>query len=79
MNVYLGPCRAGGSAADTATGALVGSLASTTMSNGAPNVLDSLRGDDLITVTRRQQIFGGAVLNILVNVVVLNLFVEFAD
>ena len=49
------------------------------MSNGAPNVLDSLRGDDLITVTRRQQIFGGAVLNILVNVVVLNLFVEFAD
>lgn len=49
------------------------------MSNGAPNVLDSLRGDDLVTITRRQQIFGGAVLNILVNVVVLNLFVEFAD
>ena len=49
------------------------------MSNGAPKVLNPLRGDDLITVTRRQQIFGGAVLNILVNVVVLNLFVEFAD
>ena len=49
------------------------------MSNGTPKVLNSLRGDDLITVTRRQQVFGGAVLNILVNVVVLNLFVEFVD
>ena len=48
------------------------------MSNHSPRVLDSLRGD-LVTVTRRQQVFAGATLNILVNVVVLNLFVEFAD
>jgi hypothetical protein len=32
-----------------------------------------------VTVSRRQQVFAGAVLNVLVNVVVLNLFVEFAD
>jgi len=49
------------------------------MTNGTPKVLNPLRGGDLITVTRRQQVFGGATLNILVNVVVLNLFVEFAD
>ena len=45
----------------------------------SPRVLASLRGVDLITVTRRQQVFGSAVLNVLVNVVVLNLFVEFVD
>jgi len=45
----------------------------------SPRVLDSLRGVGLVTVTRRQQVFAGAVLNVLVNVVVLNLFVEFAD
>jgi hypothetical protein len=44
-----------------------------------PRVLDSFRSTDLVTVSRRQQIFGGAVLNVLVNVVVLNLFVEFVD
>jgi hypothetical protein len=42
-------------------------------------VLQSLRSTDLVTVSRRQQVFGSAVLNVLVNVVVLNLFVEFAD
>lgn len=47
--------------------------------NRAPRVLRSLRGVDLVTVTRRQQIFAGAALNVLVNVVVLNLFVEFVD
>ena len=46
---------------------------------GAPRVLDSLRSTELVTVSRRQQIFGGAVLNVLVNVVVLDLFVEFVD
>ena len=46
---------------------------------GAPRVLDSLRSIELVTVSRRQQIFGGAVLNVLVNVVVLDLFVEFVD
>ena len=45
----------------------------------SPRVLASLRGVDLVTVTRRQQVFAGAVLNVLVNVVVLNLFVEFVD
>ena len=45
----------------------------------SPNVLGWLRGEELVTVTRRQQIFAGVVLNVLVNVVVLNLFVEFAD
>jgi hypothetical protein len=45
----------------------------------APRVLASLRSGDLMTVSRRQQVFAGAVLNVLVNVVVLNLFVEFAD
>jgi hypothetical protein len=45
----------------------------------SPRVLKSLRGVDLVTVTRQQQVFTGAVLNVLVNVVVLNLFVEFAD
>ena len=45
----------------------------------SPRVLASLRGVDLVTVTRRQQVFGSAVLNVLVNVVVLNLFVEFVD
>ena len=44
----------------------------------SPRILRSLRGD-LVTVTRRQQVFGGVALNVLVNVVVLNLFVEFAD
>jgi len=44
-----------------------------------PRVLDSLGGTDLLTVSRRQQVFAGAVLNVLVNVVVLNLFVEFVD
>lgn len=48
------------------------------MTSSSPRVLESLRGD-LVTVTRRQQVFAGATLNILVNVVVLNLFVEFAD
>ena len=54
---------------------------STTAQTGdrAPRVLDSLRSTDLVTVSRRQQVFAGAVLNVLVNVVVLNLFVEFAD
>ena len=47
--------------------------------NRAPRVLDSFRSTDLVTVSRRQQVFAGAVLNVLVNVVVLNLFVEFAD
>jgi FlaA1/EpsC-like NDP-sugar epimerase len=42
-------------------------------------VLDSLRSTELVTVSRRQQVFAGASLNVLVNVVVLNLFVEFAD
>jgi FlaA1/EpsC-like NDP-sugar epimerase len=46
---------------------------------GAPRVLRSLRSADLVTVSRRQQVFAGAVLNVLVNVVVLNLFVEFID
>ena len=45
----------------------------------SPRVLASLRGVDLVTVTRRQQVFAGAALNVLVNVVVLNLFVEFVD
>ena len=45
----------------------------------APRVLASFRSTDLVTVGRRQQVFAGAVLNVLVNVVVLNLFVEFAD
>ena len=44
----------------------------------SPRVLRSLRGGDMVTVARRQQVFAGAVLNVLVNVVVLNLFVEFA-
>ncbi len=48
-------------------------------SEWAPKVLESLRGDEVVAVTRRQQRFTGAVLNVLVNVVVLNLFVEFAD
>ena len=48
-------------------------------SDRSPRVLASLRGVDLVTVTRRQQVFAGAVLSVLVNVVVLNLFVEFAD
>ena len=47
--------------------------------NRSPRVLESLRGVDLVSVTRRQQVFAGAALNVLVNVVVLNLFVEFAD
>ena len=42
-------------------------------------MLDSLRSTDLVTVSSRQQVFAGAVLNVLVNVVVLNLFVEFVD
>jgi hypothetical protein len=46
---------------------------------GSPRVLAALRSDDTVVVTRRQQIFAGATLNVLVNVVVLNLFVEFAD
>jgi len=45
----------------------------------APRVLDSLRSTDVVTVSRRQQVFAGAVLNVLVNVVVLDLFVEFVD
>ena len=45
----------------------------------SPRVLSSLRGAELVTVTRRQQIFAGAALNVLANVVVLNLFVEFVD
>jgi hypothetical protein len=45
----------------------------------APRALDSLRSTELKTVTRQQQVFAGAALNVLVNVVVLNLFVEFAD
>ncbi len=32
-----------------------------------------------MTVSHRQQVFAGAVINVLVNVVVLNLYVEFAD
>ena len=51
----------------------------TTTDERSPRVLGSLRGDDLVTVTRRQQVFAAATLNVLVNVVVLNLFVEFAD
>jgi hypothetical protein len=47
--------------------------------NRSPRVLGPLRGGALVTVTRRQQVFAGAVLNVLVNVVVLNLFVEFVD
>lgn len=45
----------------------------------SPRVLASLRGAEPVTVTRRQQIFAGAALNVLTNVVVLNLFVEFVD
>jgi hypothetical protein len=45
----------------------------------APRVLESLRSTNVMTVSRRQQVFAGAALNVLVNVVVLNLFVEFAD
>jgi hypothetical protein len=45
----------------------------------SPRVLGPLRGGALVTVTRRQQVFAGVVLNVLVNVVVLNLFVEFVD
>lgn len=45
----------------------------------APRVLESLRSTDVVSVSRRQQVFAGAVLNVLVNVVVLNLFVEFVD
>jgi len=47
--------------------------------NRSPRVLGPLRGGALITVTRRQKVFAGVVLNVLVNVVVLNLFVEFVD
>ena len=47
--------------------------------NRSPRVLGSFRSGDLVTVTRRQQAFAGAALNVLVNVVVLNLFVEFVD
>ena len=50
-----------------------------TADHRSPRVLGPLRGRALVTVTRRQQVFAGAVLNVLVNVVVLNLFVEFAD
>ncbi len=46
---------------------------------GAPRVLDSFRSTDVVTVSSRQQVFAAAVLNVLVNVVVLNLFVEFVD
>ncbi len=45
----------------------------------APRVLASLRSTELTTVSRRQQVFAAGVLNVLVNVVVLNLFVEFAE
>ena len=45
----------------------------------SPRVLASFRSTELTTVSRRQQVFAGAALNVLVNVVVLNLFVEFAD
>jgi magnesium-transporting ATPase (P-type) len=45
----------------------------------APRVLDSLRSTNQMTVTHLQQIFAGFVLNVLVNIVVLNLFVEFVD
>jgi len=45
----------------------------------APRVLESLRSTEVVAVSRRQQVFAGAVLNVLVNVVVLNLFVEFVD
>ncbi len=44
-----------------------------------PRILRSLRSRELITIGRRQQVFGGVVLNVLINVVVLNLFVEYAD
>lgn len=47
--------------------------------NMEPRVLASFRSTDLVTISRRQQVFGGVVLNVLVNVVVLNLYVEFAD
>ncbi len=46
---------------------------------GSPRVLAAFRSDETVVVTRRQQIFAGAVLNVLVNVVVLNLYVEFAE
>jgi FlaA1/EpsC-like NDP-sugar epimerase len=42
-------------------------------------LLESFRGAEVITVTRRQHAFAGAVVDVLVNVVILNLFVEFAD
>jgi len=45
----------------------------------ASRVLASLRSTDVMMVSHAQQIFAGVVLNVLVNVVVLNLFVEFAD
>jgi hypothetical protein len=44
-----------------------------------PRILASLRSTEVVSVTRRQQVFAGVVLNVLVNVVVLNLYVEFAD
>ena len=45
----------------------------------APRVLESLRSTEVVSASRRQQVFAGAILNVLVNVVVLNLFVEFVD
>jgi len=57
----------------------VNGTTTTSADNRSPRVLGSLRGRALVTVTRRQQVFAGAVLNVLVNVVVLNLFVEFAE
>lgn len=50
-----------------------------TTDDHSPRVLASLRSAELVTVTRRQQIFAGAALNVLANIVVLNLFVEFVD
>ena len=50
-----------------------------TTDDHSPRVLASLRSAELATVTRRQQIFAGAALNVLANIVVLNLFVEFVD
>lgn len=36
-------------------------------------------GSDLVTETRRQRVFAGRFLNVLVNVMVLNLFEQFSD
>lgn len=42
-------------------------------------LLKSFRSTEVRTVTLGQQLFAGAIVDILINIVVLNLFVEFVD